>query len=101
MQSFLGSRPLAVPVTIHRAVTQNMQVGGTRHGGACEPSVRGIGVSMAKRVTPFPESPPSHTQEPVQLVCMIGSQRVVLNWTAPDLNPEPLSRTSQTDHLRK
>ena len=39
---------------------------------------------MANKVTPFPEPPPSHAEEPIQLICMIGSQRVVLNWTPPD-----------------
>src|ERR1700680_963610 len=38
-------------------------------GGTGEPSLRGIGVCMAKKVRPFPELPPSYTQEPVQLVC--------------------------------
>ena len=42
---------------------------------------------MANQVVPFPEPPPSHPEKPLQLICMIGNQRVVLNW--PATVPEP------------
>jgi hypothetical protein len=51
---------------------------------------------MANKVTPFPEPPPSRAEEPIQLICMIGSQRVVLNWTPPDLDTEHRNLNHQT-----
>jgi hypothetical protein len=54
---------------------------------------------MANKVTPFPEPPPSPAEEPIQLICMIGSQRVVLNSTPPDLGTEHRNLNHQNRQL--